>query len=52
MTIYYQIKHLREKTCDIPELVSWKIVVRQEVVRLDIIDELPEIIMNEQLYPK
>ena len=48
-TFYYHIKRLREQACDIPASVSRKAAVRQEVVRLDIIDELPGTIRNEQL---
>jgi len=48
-TFYYHIKHLREQACDIPASVSRKTAVRQEVVRLDIIDELPGTIRNEQI---
>ncbi|MBR2781488.1 MAG: hypothetical protein IKD81_08785, partial [Eubacteriaceae bacterium] len=40
---------LREQACDIPASVSRKAAVRQEVVRLDIIDALPGTIRNEQL---
>ena len=48
-TFYYHIKRLRKQACDIPVSVSRKAAVRQEVVRLDIIDELPRAIGNEQL---
>ena len=40
---------LREQACDIPAPISRKASVRQEVVRLDIIDELPGTIRNEQI---
>ena len=48
-TFYYHIKRLREQACDIPASVSRKAAVRQEVVRLDIIDELPGTINNSYL---
>ena len=48
-TFYYHIKRLREQACDIPASVSRNAAARQEVVRLDIIDELPGTIRNEQL---
>ena len=48
-TFYYHIKRLREQACDIPASVSRNAAARQEVVRLDIIDELPGTVRNEQV---